>query len=373
MTRFGLREGLVLAVLCAALLHAASPAAAQDDDAAARAQAKEQFQAGVAAYEAQRYADALAHFQEAYRIKPHPLVRVNMANCYDRLGKPLQAIFHFERFLEESDPSAAQRKEVTEALRVLRGKVSEVTVRIAPDGASVTIDGGERRRSPILEPIRMEAGKHTIEVALSGYETTRREIVVQGGQRTDVQITLERATTPVPPVVATTPALEPEAPAEVSPEAEPAAEEAPPQAADAERPPAVEEPAAAAEPARDKALLPTLGWVTAGASAALLVGALITGQLALSAESDFEESRDLSRDVAGATPLERRSAYEDALSAADRADALAATSDVLLVVGLVGVGVTVYLAIDHHGGESGASESAALRVSPTGVAVDGRF
>jgi len=142
---------------------------------------------------------ALAHFQEAYRIKPHPVVRVNMANCYDRLGKPLPAIFHFERFLDESDPNAAQRKEVTEALSVLRGKVSELTLRVAPDGASVTIDDGERRQSPILEPVRLEAGRHVIEVALSGYQTQKRDVMLEGGQPREATFRLERASAPREP------------------------------------------------------------------------------------------------------------------------------------------------------------------------------
>ena len=65
---------------------------------AIRARAKQLFEAAVVEYDAARYAPALVGFQEAFRIRPHPLVRVNMANCYDKLGKTLQAIFHFEQF-----------------------------------------------------------------------------------------------------------------------------------------------------------------------------------------------------------------------------------------------------------------------------------
>jgi hypothetical protein len=118
-------------------------------------------------------------------------------------------------------------------------------------------------------------------------------------------------------------------------------------------------------------LLPTAAWVSAGATAAMFLGALITGQLALSAESDFEQARETTQNVAGATPLARRAAYEDALGAADRADGLALTSDVFLVAGLVGLGVTAYFTIDHYNGES--RDSAKLTLGPTGVALDGRF
>jgi tetratricopeptide (TPR) repeat protein len=374
MTSFWLRvrTGVAALTVWVCVLGTAVQTQAQAaDDVALRAKAKEQFQAGVAAYEAQRYGDALTHFQEAYRIKPHPLVRVNMANCYDRLGKPLLAIFHFERFLEESDPNAPQTKEVNDALRVLRGKIGEVTLRITPDGASVAIDNGERRRAPILEPIRLEAGTHGVEVSLAGYRTEKRDIVLEGGQRSDVEITLERATGAVAPVAAA-PAPLPEEPA--APAAEPAAAPPPAETAarakDPESPPVAEAPAQAH---RARRLLPIAGWITAGASAAMFLGSLITGQLALSAEADFEDSRDTARDITGVSPLERRAAYEDALEAADRADAFAVASDIFLVAGIVGVGATVYLAVDHHTGGESDGGSARLTVAPTRISIDGRF
>jgi hypothetical protein len=380
MTSFWLRvrAGVAaLAVLFCVLGTAArtEAQAAADADAELRARAKGQFQAGVAAYEAQRYGDALTHFQEAYRIKPHPLVRVNMANCYERLGKPLLAIFHFERFIEESDPSSPQIKEVNDALRALRAKVGEITVRVTPDGASVAIDNGERRRSPILEPITLEAGTHVIEVSLAGYQTQKRDIVIEGGQRSDVAFTLEKGAGAAPPVVAAAPAPLPEPPAAIpDPGAAPPPAEVAPQAKDPEAPPPVAE--APEQPSDEpRGLLPLAGWVTAGASAAMFLGALITGQLALSAEADFEDSRDTARDIAGATPLERRDAYTEALEAADRADAFALTSDLFLVAGIGAAAATViiYVAVDNTSGESDSGPSARLTVAPTRIALDGRF
>ncbi len=347
----------------------APSAAPEDPETVTRAQAKVEFQAGVAAYDAERYEEALKHFQEAFRIKPHPSVRVNMANCYERLGKPLQAIFHFERFLEDNSGASDQRREVMEALRGLRAKVSEVTLRITPDGASVTIDEGERRQAPILEPVRLEAGLHLIEVALSGYETVKREVLLNGGQPTELAITLDRAqavaAAPVPdkvPAAASVNDSKPVRSVELS-NVEPLESE------DAERAaPATEGPA--------KSLLPTVGWVSGGVTVGLLVAALVTGQLALSAEADFENSRETVRDTTS-SPIDRREAFVDALDAADRADALALTSDVLLGASLFGAAATVYIAIRHHGRESrspaNGGAQTALVVGPASAALRGTF
>lgn len=378
MTRFSLGLGAALFVW-SALGWAAPEARAQEpvsagDDAADRALAKQHFEAGVAAYEAQRYADALSQFQEAYRIKPHPVVRVNMANCYDRLGKPVPAIFHFEKFLEESDPNAAQRQEVTAALRALRAKVGEVTLRIAPEGAIVTIDGGERRQAPIPELVRLEAGAHVIEVAASGYKTHKRDFALQGGQAIELAITLEAGTDA--PVVAIKPTATPgeqPAAAPVAPlPAEPAEATPPPAAEPVQRSEVVVE-GPPAEQEGERPFLPLTAWVSGGATVAVLLGALITGQLALSAESDFEDARKTIADVPGETPLARRAAYADALEAADRADALAIASDIFLVAGVIGTGLTAYFVIDDYNDGESDSSAAKLTLTPTRVALSGSF
>src|SRR5262245_18965143 len=103
---------LLLAGLLA--LPCTSRLAAQPSD-ADTTRAKHLFESGVAEYDAGHYANALNRFQEAYRIKPHPLVRVNIANCYQRLDRPVEAIEHFEGFLGMTQGTQAQREEVRAA------------------------------------------------------------------------------------------------------------------------------------------------------------------------------------------------------------------------------------------------------------------
>ena len=223
--------GAVLVVLCA---FGALEARAQDvpsgqaapaagDDTETRARAKALFEAGVASYDAGRYEEALASFQEAFRVRPHPLVRVNIANCYDKLGKPLEALFHFEQFTSADVGTPEQRKEVNAAVERLRKQIGQVVVRVTPDGAMVTIDGGEQRRTPLVDALSLTAGKHEFEVRLPGYQTVQRSVVVEGGKTAELTVVLSRegdssvapgvAVAPAPgdqPQVATPPAAEPQ-------------------------------------------------------------------------------------------------------------------------------------------------------------------
>src|SRR6185295_4101772 len=159
--------GLSLLALASLVTPAVSSTAHAQSAEETKARAKALFEQGVADYDAGRYEQALASFQEAYRIRPHPLVNVNIANCYDKLGKALQAVFHFQRFLESDAGSPAQRDEVNKALERLTQQVGKVLLRITPDGALAIIDQGEQRKSPILEAIQLESGKHDLEVKLA--------------------------------------------------------------------------------------------------------------------------------------------------------------------------------------------------------------
>ena len=84
--------------------------AAQDNKAKARAL----FGEGVAAFDRGDFENALESFTQAYRLAPHPAVRVNMANCYEQLGRYAEATFNYQRFLEESEGNVSpeQRREV---------------------------------------------------------------------------------------------------------------------------------------------------------------------------------------------------------------------------------------------------------------------
>jgi tetratricopeptide (TPR) repeat protein len=80
------------ALVISSLAVSPSRGAAQDDTARARTE----FQRGVELFQGSDYQRALDAFQEAYRLAPHASVRLNIANCYEQLGRPVEALFHFE-------------------------------------------------------------------------------------------------------------------------------------------------------------------------------------------------------------------------------------------------------------------------------------
>ena len=328
--------GVTLASSLGALGHAAAQDAPDAQDVA---RARDAFRRGVARYQAADYASALESFQEAYRIAPNPAVRVNMANCYERLERPNEAIFNYEQFLAEAGPTvpAARRTEVEAALAGLRARFAEVTITMSPDDrATMSIDGAPDSPPP-PQPLRLAPGRHVLEITRPGEPTQRRDLDLTAGTATSIDLTRlapPPGRTPPPPEAGPAPTItgQPVVAPAPPPTVEPAQGLAPD--ADSYR-----------EPPRGGGLRITAPVAIVGsATLALVVGATISGVLAMGANSDFDA--DVAEVQDPATPPDARTAARArGLDDADRASTLALVTDVLLVGAVVGAGVTTVLLV----------------------------
>ncbi|MFO0672060.1 MAG: hypothetical protein U0235_20950 [Polyangiaceae bacterium] len=83
---------------------------AQTDDATTKA-ARARFQEGVSLYDKGQYEAARAAFLQAYALRKHPAVLLNLAQSSLRSGRPLEASKYFQQYLRESSNlTAAQRR-----------------------------------------------------------------------------------------------------------------------------------------------------------------------------------------------------------------------------------------------------------------------
>jgi hypothetical protein len=332
--------------------HAPGPATALSPEETARA--RQLFETGVSNYEAGRYIEALQQFQEAYRIKPHPLVRVNIANCYDKLDRPVEAIENFEAFLAVPAGDPAQRDEVRAALKELQKRVGQVAFKVTPAGARVVIDDRDEHRAPLDEPLRLSVGRHRVTVSFEGYETALRAVDVRPQDTETLHVDLTSlAASETLPLAAAAVAGTPETAGPA-----PSAQASPPPAP----PPAPE----TTSPAPRRAGLPNSVWLAGGITIALAVTAIITGQLALAANREFDGNLEAVHNPQ-LNEAQRAGAWQRGVDAADRANGLAATTDVLLGCALAGAGLTTYFLLsqpDQPTRDSSAHLSAAI--GPTG-------
>ncbi len=336
-------------LVCAALLTftLASEVRAQDG----RDQARQEFQRGVAAFETGDFRTALQAFQEAYRLAPHATVRVNIANCYDQLQRPVEALFHFERYLEEArqlrrplDP--ARTREIQATMRRLRGNIGELELQVFPEGASVRI-GADERRAPIIDPVRLAAGRHEIVVSRDGFAPRTYQIEIVGGRRSTLDARLERSTSPDVQVATQANPLPGVTTGQQGTTAQqtataPQGSEPPVSTGSQAAPREPTNPASSTSPGVERDFTPAI--VLGTASGVVFASALVLGVLSTSANTEFENAV---RDANDSTQPDaaRSRAVQDGVSAAGRARDFALIADVLGVASAVGAAITIALVV----------------------------
>ncbi len=110
-----LRWPIAIFALLGALCLSGRPALAVPEDACIKDEkCKEHYTKGVKLYKEELFDDALTEFQTAYAARQMPLLLVNIGRTMQKLGRPKEALSHYERFLRAEpkiDPDTKKRVE----------------------------------------------------------------------------------------------------------------------------------------------------------------------------------------------------------------------------------------------------------------------
>ncbi len=135
-----MRSGALLAVsLLAGTVHAQPLTEAQKE-------AGEYFERGEAARAGGKYRDAIAAYQRAFALQPHPSVLFNIALSYEKLGEWANAADYYERYLT-ADSAATDADEVRGKIRDLRGRSTTQPAETQPETGP-----GIQRGNPFTPP-----------------------------------------------------------------------------------------------------------------------------------------------------------------------------------------------------------------------------
>ncbi|MCB9529948.1 MAG: tetratricopeptide repeat protein [Myxococcales bacterium] len=115
-----------------------------------------------------------------------PLVRFNIARCYEELGRPAEAVRAYQRYLTLSEEADRRRDRAREAIRDLEPKaVGTLQVECAQPGTVLRIDGLEQPNRPCPVAVQqLLGGEYTATARADGFQETRRVLVVEPGRTT---------------------------------------------------------------------------------------------------------------------------------------------------------------------------------------------
>lgn len=181
---------VAVAVGCPAMSFAQSETAASTGDDAARSRARLHLQQGRAFFMAGNFEGAAVEFEAAYRIRPHPTVLFNIAQCYERLFRYAAARDAYERFLRTAAADEPDRAAATERIAALDTVLSVVVIRTNVRRAQVWIDGRLEGVAP--GRVRVEAGRHRIELRAPGYLPEATQVDLAGSREQEITLRMSR-------------------------------------------------------------------------------------------------------------------------------------------------------------------------------------
>ena len=172
------------------------PAVAQDD--AVTIQARARFKEGVEAFDRGKFEEARLSFLQAYALKKHPAVLLNLAQSSAKSNHALEAAKYFQQFLREATTAtAAQKRDAESGLTEVRQKIGRIDV-VAPAGTEISLDDQGKVGTLPFEPLDVDVGTHTVK------SPTQSVIVTAvAGQRVEAKLGAA-ATPPVAPAPAPT-------------------------------------------------------------------------------------------------------------------------------------------------------------------------
>ncbi len=294
------------------------------------------FKQGNKLRKAGKHERALKKFRAAYRIFPSFKIDLNIAlSLYDLKRYP-GAAASFDRFLRRGEGKSPPRmvRLARSRLRQLRRKVASVRIECDLVGVLVSVDGRRRGVTPLPADLYLEPGSHRVELAKEGYTPLSLSLDLRPGEHQSQAVELQ------------------------------------PQAVPAQRdvvPPPREDPILVQQHRRKS----TIGYIFLGTGLAMAAaGGLVIGLGATSGA-----------DAHGAYTTESSKPNgNSAVIAGHREDVEGARSlviagDVLLGVGLVAVGVSIYQFVTRPSLSEQGAPSVSVAPAPGGAAlmVGGQF
>jgi hypothetical protein len=186
-----MKAALVIAAVCSPAAAGAAPGDAPGDDLKAKVQAQTLLDEGTAAYGRGDYAAALDKFTAAYKIFPSPKLWFNIGQANRDLGRPVEAVEAFDRFLRDATDAPAET--MTEARRSaaeLKTKLGRIDVRCPTDGAEITVDGKQIGSTPLGEMAWTTPGRHQVTVQRAGFSPAIEDVAVLAGKAVAVEFVL---------------------------------------------------------------------------------------------------------------------------------------------------------------------------------------
>ena len=177
-----------LAIAFALAVAGVSPSTARADDppaADSAAEARQQYGMGTQAFKEKRYSEAALHFEAAAAFKANAIALYTAALAWDLASRPERAADAYARSLDVPGLDAKQTAIAKDRVAALEKSLGTAVV-TAPEGWKVQLD----TLTEVHAPARLHGapGVHTLTVRIPNRPIERRDVTLEAGKATNVDL-----------------------------------------------------------------------------------------------------------------------------------------------------------------------------------------
>jgi hypothetical protein len=187
---------LLLAV--AATVATAAPTARAEEPVAAdsAAEARQQYQQGTQAFAQKRYSEAALHFEAAAAFRPTAVALYTAGLAWDNASRPERAADAYSRALDLPGLDAKQTSLAKERVAQLEKTLGTLVV-TGPEGWKVQLD--TFTEVPVPARLHSGPGVRALSIRAPGKPIERRDVSLDGGKVTTLDLKDEPKPAPKPP------------------------------------------------------------------------------------------------------------------------------------------------------------------------------
>jgi hypothetical protein len=211
-----LAGGVALTVSLLLVLGLAPSARAAEPSAADKTLAQSLFDDGRKLMDAGKVSEACPRFADSERLDPGGGTVLNLALCYDKLGRLALAYTTYNEALSAAIAEHRADREAfsRERIESLRDRVPHLTLRTVdpPPGFTLRLDGAELPSSAWNARVPLDPGDHRIDAAAPGSAPFEVRVTLAEGQSREVNVTMARPVAAVAPLAPAPPSSSPPPP-----------------------------------------------------------------------------------------------------------------------------------------------------------------
>jgi hypothetical protein len=160
-------------------------------------EAKDRYDRGLKLFADKDYEAARIEFEKAYELVPSFKILYNIGVCDANRNDYVGAIENLQKYLSQGGAEVApeRRTEVETLVKDIRPRIGHIAVKSNVDGAVVAIDDVQIGTTPLARPVDVNPGTRKVTVSKTGYIPQTQAVTVAGSETDNVALTIQPTAT----------------------------------------------------------------------------------------------------------------------------------------------------------------------------------